>query len=99
MKHATPPQSLVTSAELLAVPTSNNRHKVISESLSKTGNSYAAVVHIPRPVAMAARTATKTVTIKAALSSSGVHQNIKSKSVESQYPKEGSQNASTVEQL
>ena len=44
------------------------------------------------------RTATKAVTIKAALSSSGVHQNIKSKSVESQYPKEGSQDASTVEQ-
>ena len=28
----------------------------------------------------------------------GVHQNIKSKSVENQYPKEGSQDASTVEQ-
>ena len=98
MKHATPPPPLVTSAEFPAVPTSNNSHKVISESLSKTGNSYAAVAHFPRPVAMAARTATKAVTMKAALSSSGVHQNIKSKSVESQYPKEGSQDASTVEQ-
>ena len=98
MKHATPPPPLLTSAEFPAVPTNNNSHKVISESLSKTGNSYAAVAHIPRPVAMAARTATKAVTIKAALSSSGVHQNIKSKSVESQYPNEGSQDASTVEQ-
>ena len=98
MKHATPPPPLVTSAVFPAVPTSNNSHKVISESLSKTENSYAAVAHIPRPVAMAARTATKAVTIKAALISSGVHQNTKSKSVESQYPKEGSQDAFTVEQ-
>ena len=71
IKHATPPPP-VTSAEFPAVPTSNNSNKVISESLSKTGKSYAAVAHIPRPVAIAARTATKAVTIKAALSSFGV---------------------------
>ena len=71
MKHATPPP-LVTSAEFPAIPTINNSNKVISESLSKTGSNYASVAHIPRPVAMAARTATKAVTFKAALSSSGV---------------------------
>ena len=97
IKHATLPP-LVTSAEFPAVPTCNNSNKVISESLSKTGSSYAAVAHIPRPVALAACTATKAVTIKVALSSSGVQQNIKSKSVESQYPKESSQDASIVEQ-
>ena len=97
MKHATPPP-LVTSAEFPAIPTINNSNKVISESLSKTGSSYASVAHIPRPVAMAARTATKAVTFKAALSSSGVQQNIKSKSVENQYPKESCQDASIVEQ-
>ena len=96
MKHATPPP-LVPSAEFPAVPTSNNSNKVISESLLKTGSSYAAVAYIPRPVAMAARTATKAVTIKATFSS-GVQQNIKSKSVENQYPKGNSQDASIVEQ-
>ena len=97
MRHATPPP-LVTSAEFPAIPTINNSNKVISESLPKTGSSYASVAHISRPVAMAARTATKAVTFKAALSSSGVQQNIKSKSVENQHPKESSQDASIVEQ-
>ena len=97
MKHATPPP-LVTSAEFPAIPTINNSNKVISESLSKTGSSYASVAHIPRPVAMAARTATKAVTFKTAVSSSGVQPNIKSKSVENQYHKGSSPDASIVEQ-
>ena len=51
-----PSPPLVTSGELPTIPTSDNRKKILTESLLKTGKSFAAISHGPRSVTLAALT-------------------------------------------
>ena len=57
-----PPPPLVTSGEFPTIPTSDNRKKILTESLLKTGKSFAAISHVPRSVALAARSSMRKTT-------------------------------------
>ena len=56
------PPPLVTSGEFPTIPTSDNRKKILTESLLKTGKSFAAISHVPRSVALAARSSMRKAT-------------------------------------
>ena len=57
-----PPPPLVTSGEFPTIPTSDNRKKILTESLLKTGKSFASISHVPRSVALAARSSMRKTT-------------------------------------
>ena len=57
-----PPPPLVTLGEFSTIPTNDNRKKILTESLLKTGKSFAAILHVPRSVALAARSSMRKTT-------------------------------------
>ena len=69
-----PPPPLVTSGEFPTIPTSDNRKKILTESLLKTGKSFAAISHVPRSVALAARSSMRKTTNMTAFESACVNQ-------------------------
>ena len=58
-----PPPPLVTSGEFPTIPTSDKRRKILTESLLKTGKSFAVISHVPRSVALAARSSMRKTTV------------------------------------
>ena len=64
----------VTSGEFPTIPTSDNRKKILTESLLKTGKGFAAISHVPRSVALAARSSMRKTTNMTAFESACVNQ-------------------------
>ena len=92
------PRLPVLSTEFPVVPTSDYRKKIITESLLKTGKSYAAVSHVPRSVALAARTSMRKTTNVTVDLSCGNQGSNSSKSTEQQAVKQGD-NCKPTEQI
>ena len=101
----TPP--LVTSGEFPTIPTSDNRKKILTESLLKTGKSFAAISHVPRSVALAARSSMRKTTNMTAFESACLNQgsnseqhavNQDNKIISEQSLKQGSNNKPTEQQ-
>ena len=101
----TPP--LVTSGEFHTIPTSDNRKKILTESLLKTGKSFAAISHVPRSVALAARSSMRKTTNMTAFESACLNQgsnseqhavNQDNKIISEQSLKQGSNNKPTEQQ-
>ena len=74
-----PPPPLVTSGEFPTIVTSDNRKKLLTESLLKTGKSFAAVSHVPRSVALAARSSMRKTTNMTAFEFACVNQIIRTR--------------------
>ena len=68
-----PPPPLVTSGEFPTLPTSDNRKKILTESLLKTGKSFVAISHVPRSVALGARSSMSKTTNMTAFESACVN--------------------------
>ena len=69
-----PPPPLVTSGQFLTISASKNRKKTLTESLLKTGKSFAAISHVPRSVALAARSSMRKTTNMTAFGSACVNE-------------------------
>ena len=69
-----PSSPLVTSGEFPTIPTSDNRKKILTESLLKTGKSFTAISHVPRSLALAALSSMRETTNMTAFESACVIQ-------------------------
>ena len=93
--------------EFPTIPTSDNRKKILTESLLKTGKSFAAISHVPRSVALAARFSMRKTTNMTAFESACLNQGSNSeqhavnqddKIISEQSLKQGSNNKPTEQQ-
>ena len=96
-------------AEFHTIATSDNRKKILTESLLKTGKSFAAVSHVSRSLALAARLSMRKTTNMTAFEFACVNQGNNSeqhavnqsstiKSSEQESPKQGSNNKPSQQQ-